>query len=210
LDHLPLLGTVAVAHLLGAMSPGPDFVLALRNSLRYGRRAGFWTAVGFGCGVAVHAAYCAAGLALLIARTPLLFKSLQLVGAFYLAWVGGISLFARSGDEGGRAAGGAGSLPALKALGMGFLTNILNPKATLFILSLFTLVVAPGTPAPVLVAVGAVMVLDTVLWFSLVAACMTRAGVRAAFDRRRGLFDKALGAVLLQLAGRLVWQALLG
>lgn len=198
--HFALIGTVTLVHLLAVISPGPDFLMAVRNSLTYSRRTGIYTAVGFGCGIAVHIAYCLAGLALIISRSLPFFHAIKLLGALYLAYVGIRSLFSRAGDLEPTAAERRGDLHSLAAIRMGFITNVLNPKATLFFLSLFTLVIAPGTPAPVLAAVSVILVGNTILWFSLVAILMTRPRVRAAFARYRTAFDRTLGGLLLALA----------
>jgi len=198
--HLALIGTVTLVHLLAVISPGPDFLMAVRNSLTYSRRTGIFTAVGFGCGIAVHVAYCLGGLALLISRSPHLFDTLKILGALYLAYVGIRSLIARAAPLAGGEEARRADIPPLAAVRMGFITNALNPKATLFFLSLFTLVIAPGTPAPVLAAISAILVLNTILWFSLVAVLMTQERVRAAFGRYQSAINRVLGALLLALA----------
>lgn len=200
MQPLALIGTVALAHLLAVITPGPDFLLAARNTLAFSRRAGLWTAVGFGCGIAVHVAYSLAGLALLLTRSPPLFHALKLLGAGYLVYIGLRSLFARSARSTALSVDGQArraDLPALAALRMGFLTNVLNPKATLFILSLFTLVVAPDTPKPVLAVIAFLLVADTILWFSLVAVFLSHARIRSGFERFQGVFNKSLGLLLI-------------
>ena len=64
-------------------------------------------------------------------------------------------------------------ISAMSAMKIGFLTNVLNPKATLFFLSLFTLVISPSTPFPVMLLMGVIMVVQTILWFSLVSILLT-------------------------------------
>lgn len=198
--HLALIGTVALVHLLAVISPGPDFLMAVRNSLAYSRRTGIYTAIGFGCGIAVHVAYCIGGLALIISRSLPLFNAIKILGASYLAYVGIRSLLSKAGPLAEGAEARRADIPALAAVRMGFITNVLNPKATLFFLSLFTLVITPGTPAPVLAAISVILVADTVLWFSLVAVLMTQARVRAVFGRYQNAFNRLLGALLLALA----------
>ena len=45
---------VALAHLLAVASPGPDFAIVLRQSLRHGRRTAIWTSVGVGMAITLH------------------------------------------------------------------------------------------------------------------------------------------------------------
>lgn len=208
MEHLALVGTVTAVHLLAVISPGPDFLMAVRNSLAYSRRAGLWTAVGFGAGIAVHIAYSLAGLALVISKSVFLFNGIKLLGALYLVYMGIRSLLSRAAPleaapESRRAdlddPADPADLSALAALRMGFLTNVLNPKATLFFLSLFTLVISPVTPGPVLAVISVILVGNTILWFSLVAVFMTQARVRAAFGRWQNVFNRTLGGLLIAI-----------
>ena len=71
MEYLALIGTVTLIHLLAVISPGPDFIVAVKNSLSYSRKTGIWTAVGFALGISVHILYCVAGLALIISQSIL-------------------------------------------------------------------------------------------------------------------------------------------
>lgn len=199
MEYLTLIGSVTLIHLLAVVSPGPDFIMAVRNSLIYSRRTGIWTAVGFGCGIAVHISYSLAGLALVISRSILLFNAIKLLGAAYLVYIGVRSIFSKAsaievGDPNRMA-----DIGALAGLRIGFLTNVLNPKATLFFLSLFTLVISPDTPLPVLGVLSAIMIGNTVLWFSLVSIFLSQKRIRATFERFQGHFNKSLGVLLIAL-----------
>ncbi|MEJ1730901.1 LysE family transporter, partial [Escherichia coli] len=84
----------------------------------------------------------------------------------------------------------------LNALWVGFLTNISNPKATLFFLGLFTVVMRPGTPRSILVVAGIIMVVETVMWFSFVAHFLNQKYVRSLVDRFQGYFNLIFGVLL--------------
>src|SRR5665648_995706 len=142
MEYLPLIGTVALLNLLAAISPGPDFVVTVRNSLCYSQRAGIFTALGISLALCVHLFYCAAGIGYIISTSVVLFSILKLLGAAYLIYLG-VSSFIAKGSRIDLAEERTGTdLTRLKAFRMGFLTNVLNPNATLFFLSLFTLVLS--------------------------------------------------------------------
>lgn len=198
METLALIGTVTLIHLLAVISPGPDFILCARNSLTYSRKIGVWTAVGFGLGICVHIFYSLAGLALVISQSILLFNAIKLLGAGYLIYIGIKSLFSKSASieiEKGE----KGKLSTLSAIKMGFLTNVLNPKATLLFLSLFTMVISPDTPKLVLGGISAIMITNTVLWFSFVSVLLTQKKVRTVFERFQNIFNKAFGGLLIAL-----------
>lgn len=199
MQNLTLIGTVTVIHLLAVISPGPDFIMAVKNSLTYSRRTGIWTAVGFGLGISVHIFYCLAGLALIISKSILLFSVIKYFGAAYLVYVGVKCLLAKSGEIDVGESEKKSDISAAAAVRMGFLTNVLNPKATLLFLSLFTLVITPGTPGLVLGIVSVIMIVNTSLWFMLVATFLTHKSVRSVFERFQNKFNKIFGVLLVAI-----------
>jgi RhtB (resistance to homoserine/threonine) family protein len=199
MENLTIIGTVALIHILGAMSPGPDLVMAIKNSLTYSRRTGIWTAVGFGLGISVHIIYSLAGLAVVISQSILLFTVIKYLGAAYLIYIGVKSIFSKRSDIVIEQQVKKPNISPLAAVKMGFLTNVLNPKATLFFLSLFTLVISPETSAPVMGIISAIMIVNTTLWFSLVAVLFTQSKVRSAFDRYQNAFNRTFGGLLIAL-----------
>jgi threonine/homoserine/homoserine lactone efflux protein len=86
-----------------------------------------------------------------------------------------------------------------RAVKIGFLTNILNPKTTLFFLSLFTLVISPETPYFILIILGTIMIVNTFIWFSLVAIFFTQKRIRNTFNTFQGTFNKVLGGLFIGL-----------
>ncbi|MBI3886054.1 MAG: LysE family transporter [Opitutae bacterium] len=198
--------TVAVAHALAVASPGPDFAIVLKQSLAHGRRTAVWTSVGIGCALSVHLGYCILGLGFLLARSPVALAAVKYLGAAYLAWIGVQALRApaRTGDV--DLAGGAPTDRA--AWRTGFLVNLLNPKAALFFIALFSVAISPATPKRVQAGYGLWMVLSTMAWFSLVAFVFTRAEVRRRFLRHGHWIDRALGVVFLSFAAGLAFTTL--
>ena len=105
---------------------------------------------------------------------------------------------------------GAKPQSGVGAFRLGFLTNTLNPKATLFFVSLFSVVISPGTPVAIQAGYGLYMALATGLWFAAVALFFTLPRVRRAFERFGHWLDRLMGGVLLLLAGRLLMSAVSG
>ena len=84
----PTLGVYSVTAFAIVISPGPDTLLILRYTLAGGRRVGIATVIGVQIGIVVHTAAAIVGLALLIVSLPMVLKSIALVGALYLAFLG--------------------------------------------------------------------------------------------------------------------------
>ncbi|WP_020675096.1 LysE family transporter [Geopsychrobacter electrodiphilus] len=196
--------TIALVHLLAVASPGPDFAMVMRQSIVCGRRPAIYTSIGIGTGILVHVSYCLLGLGLLISRSLLLFNLVKLVGAAYLLYIGWHSLRAQPTPQETKIAVAAQVIPsASQALRIGFLTNLLNPKATLFFLSLFSLVISPQTPLWVQLGYGVYMALATGLWFSALSVFLTRPAVRGFFRRFGHWAERLMGGVLIALGIKL-------
>lgn len=198
-EWLTLIAVFSVA----VISPGPDFVVAVRNALSYGRLSGFFTALGFGAGVLVHAAYTMIGIAALIAQSVMLFSIIKFAGAAYLFYVGFKAL--RSQGFTGDVTAQAKTTPisAAAAFRSGFITNLLNPKATLFFLALFTQIVGPATPHAVQAVFGLTCAIMVTLWFTAVAMFLTTPAIRNRFLKISKWVDRTCGAVFIALGLKL-------
>lgn len=194
--------------LLAVISPGPDFAMVSRNSLLISRRAGVLTAIGIGGGCFVHIGYTILGIGLIIQQSLLLFSALKLVGAAYLLWLGWKMLRARPGALG--ATEERVPLSTWAALRTGFLTNALNPKTTVFIVSLFMQVVQPMTPLAVQLGYGLFIAAAHIGWFMLVALFFSAERVQARLLAVRHWIDRAFGAVLVGFGALLATSSLRG
>ncbi|KKW67941.1 amino acid transporter [Lampropedia cohaerens] len=159
------------------------------------RRAGVLTALGIGLGVLVHVTYTLVGVGLLIQQSLWLFSAIKLVGAAYLVFLGVTML--RTGSAVEAPDGAATALSDVAALRTGFLINALNPKTTVFIVSLFVQVVHPTTPLGVQIGYGAFIAVAHVAWFSLVALGFSAAAVRDRLLAMRHWIDRIFGGVLV-------------
>ncbi|MGJ7417598.1 LysE family translocator [Streptomyces cinereoruber] len=188
---------VAVITVLAVISPGADFAMTVRNSYLYGRTAGVLAAVGIALGVLVHVTYTMLGVGLLVSRSPALFTAMKLVGAAYLVYIGYRTFVTKarvdvdlSDGEGPSKAG---------ALRTGFLTNALNPKTMLFVLSTYTQVVSADTPVPQQIGYGLFMSFAHLVWFALAALLFSQQALRDRLLRRQTVLNKAIGTVLVGL-----------
>ena len=185
--------TVALIHLLAVASPGPDFAVVVRESVTHGRRAGTWTAFGVGTAIFLHVGYSLLGIGLIVSQSIMLFNVLKWAAAAYLVYIGFKALRARPASAGEALQVSTVERTPRAAYIAGFMTNGLNPKATLFFLSLFTVVIDPHTPLLVQAGYGVYLAVATGLWFCLVALLFSQARVRAAFARTMGAVLIALG-----------------
>lgn len=198
--------TVALIHLLAVASPGPDFAVVVRESVTHGRRAGMFTAFGVGTAIFVHVGYSLLGIGIIVSQSIVLFNALKWLAAAYLLYIGIKALRAKPADPSALAANlPTGERTARGAFTAGFVTNGLNPKATLFFLSLFTVVINPHTPLSIQAGYGVYLAVATGAWFCMVAMLFSHQRVRNGFARMGHWFDRTMGAVLVALGVKLAF-----
>ena len=196
-----LITAVGLIHLVALISPGPDFVVACRNTLMYSRSIGIYTAVGFGFGICVHISYAVFGLSWLIANNELIFTIIQYLGAFYLILIGIQSLRGFQSKIGKETVSVSSRISPFHAVRIGFITNVLNPKATLFFLSLFSTMLNPTVSELTLVVIAVLLVITTILWFSLVALLISHPRFTTVLKRYEKTVHQFFGVLLIGIGG---------
>lgn len=192
------LFTVAALQFLLVIAPGPDFVLICRSSLVYSRRTGIYTAIGLALGILVHVTYSLIGIGLIISKSIILFTTIKLLGAIYLIYIGYKSLRAKSNLE-LKQVKLKKDISKLAAIRMGFISNVLNPKVTLFFLSLFTQVIHPTTPQIIQIWYGLQMSILTIIWYASVALVMSHPVIKYRLLSFTHYVEKLMGALLIAL-----------
>lgn len=187
-------------HMLACMSPGPDFVLVSQQSLSRGRAAGLLTALGIALGFGVHIVYSVLGLVTVVAQSAALLTVIKIVGGLYLIYIGYKGLTAKAAGEAAEIrAEQMTAAPAWKIIWRGVLCNVLNPKAVVYMLSLFTVVLSSSTPLWQMAAYGAWMTLMLFIWFGLVALMLSVPAVNRRFRRFGHWIDRVCGGALALL-----------
>lgn len=177
-----------------AVSPGADFVVVTRNSMMQSRNAGLFSTMGIGLALWVHVAYSIAGLAILINSSPIVFTTVRYLGGAYLVWLGWQSLRSSRNIN---LEGEKESKGLLHYFQMGFLCNLLNPKVTMFFLSIFTQVVDSNTPLVIQLLFGLIISFMHVFWFSLVCIFITKAGMLNILKNHKNKIDNCFGVLLI-------------
>ena len=183
-----------------ALSPSPDFVLVSQQSLGRGRAAGLLTALGIALGFGVHIVYSVFELVTLVAQSAPLLTAVKIIGGLYLVYIGYKGIRAKAGgDVLEIRAEKAAREPVGKTVWRGVLCNVLNPKAVVYMLSLFTVVLSPATPMWQMAVYGAWMTLMIFIWFALVALMLSVPAVSRRFSRFGHWIDRVCGGALALL-----------
>ena len=198
--------TVIVLHLFAVMSPGPDYVLITRQSIRYGRRVALWSSGGIGVGILFHSFLAVTGILFLIASNEFYLLFLKLICSVYLLYLGIISIINTSDFNKNRVEDNKWS--NANGFVAGMLTNITNVKALLFFITLFG-VVLNGQTQGNLMFYGLYMAFATFIWFSLLSYIFTSDAFKAQFLTFFKFFEKFLGLILVIIAIQLIGNVFL-
>ncbi len=187
---------------LGAMSPGPSLAVVLKNTLAGGRSEGAKTAVAHGFGVGIYAFATAAGLAVLVTGSPMLFQAVQWLGAFFLAYLG---IKALRGNTGLAEAARTETDLSYQGHGfrVGFLTAFLNPKLALFFAALFSQFVSSRAHLPEKMLMAFTAAFIDAAWYLLVVLVLTQSKVLGVLRSRAAIIDRIFGVLLILLAARM-------
>jgi RhtB (resistance to homoserine/threonine) family protein len=195
---------ITVAHLLAAASPGPDFAFVTRQSLVRGRRAGLLASAGIALGLSIHILYSAAGLAAVIAHSVEWMTAIKAIGGGYLVYLGIKGLRSSSTGASTESVVQESSTSAWRTVLGGFLCNAFNPKAPIYFLALFTVVLSPDLPIPTLIIYGLWLMALQWLWFSLVATVFAHGLIRGRLIASRHWIDRVFGVAMVALGARVL------
>lgn len=191
--------SVGVLMLFCAILPGPDFALVVKNTLMGSRRSGLFSALGVGCAILVHITYCILGLAIVISKSLLLFSAIKYVGAAYLVYLGIKTLLSKAPNDVVVTSQGksAKEMSIVVAFRQGLLCNLLNPKATLFFLALFTVMIKPGTSITWEIVYAIEMFVIVTAWFCSLVLILSHPQVVALLNKANRAIEKLLGVFLI-------------
>ncbi len=179
--------------LLAAISPGPDMMVVVKNAMK-SSALGYMTALGVGLAVFVHVAYCIAGIGLIISQSLLLFSIIKVLGALYLLYIS-FQLFRSGRGEAQKIISGK-EQRLLMSLREGFLTNVMNPKATIFFLSVFTQVIDPTTSILTQVFYGTMMATIVAVWFIILTTIMNIRYIKSHISSIQYYLNKVMWVLL--------------
>ena len=189
------------------VTPGQDTALTIRNTLLGGRPAGVFTAIGVSAGQTTWTVATSLGIgALLVASEPAFF-ALKLVGSAYLVFLGAQALWTAF-RPGGKtravlAPGPRRTLQPLVALRQGLISNLGNPKMLAFFTSLLPQF---GDSFSTLLGLGVVFCSMTLVWLTLYAVAIARAGDFLRRSSIRRAIEGLTGTVLVALGLRLATE----
>ena len=152
-----------------AISPGPDNIFVLMQSVVHGKKYGLATIIGLMTGCIVHTTFVAVGISTIIKENNTIFLVIKILGAVYLLYLAYKVI--TGGSEISMSTEKIEKKTPFQLFKIGFIMNVLNPKVTLFFLALF-----PGFLFSEILSIslqfyilGALFILVSFVVFSLIA-----------------------------------------
>ncbi len=164
------------------------------------------TAVGVGLAVLIHVAYCIAGVGIIISQSILLFSIVKTIGALYLLYIA-YQLFRSKKENVSSSDGVTQDNSLFSAWREGFLTNVMNPKATLFFLSVFTQVIDPKTSLMTQIEYGIIMACIVGIWFCILTTIISSSFIKKYIASVQYYLNKCMGAVLAVLGIKILFSS---
>lgn len=205
-QDLSVITAISTFWLIAMMVPGVDFLLVTRLAVMKGRAAALQATSGIASGVIVWGLAGFFGIRTLFIAVPWLYLALKIGGGLYLITIGA-RLFLNSWkhDENADTAPSAMEQRS-NSFAAGLLTNLVNPKAPIFVSSLFAASMPQHAPIYLGLVCVAAMSTVAVVWFTLVAMVLSLARISAIFLKSRRWIDRCAGVAFMGLGLRFVTE----
>ena len=196
--------SAALAHLLAVMSPGPDTAIIFHQSFVKGRAQGILTALGIGFGIFIHCFFAISGISLLIYSSAEAKFFIKCLGALYLLYLG-ISFFITKKSSKSKDTKVLFKNPFV----IGLVTNLLNIKAFLFTVSLFSFInLDPSSLMSIIYLLYFPII--TAAWFSFVTYALTHNSMGDIFNKHSNNIQFASSAFIAGFGLLILLQTLYG
>lgn len=196
---MALFLTIALVHLIALMSPGPDFLFVSQTAVSRSRAQAMAGVVGITLGIACWAGLALLGLQWLLHQVAWLERVLMVAGGLYLAVMGFRMLRAALAARRGTAVAKVATVErnGLQSLRAGLLTNLANPKAVVYFGSVFSVLLGDRLDVAGRWGLWLLVTLESLAWFTLVAAIFALPPVRRGYLRLARWIDGLAGAVFI-------------
>jgi len=201
INLLGIFITVAVAHFLALLSPGPDFVLVVKSAIKNEGKNAIGIALGIASANALYIGLCLVGVGSILAASVSVMIALKVIGGLFLIYLAVQALRARKSSYeqlniADSATANSSKSTFLTEFLTGFMSGILNPKNLLFYLSLFTVVLTPEVGFAFKLGLGIWMTAVVFLWDVSIIFILSTRTMRSKFTKSAYYIDKVTGVLL--------------
>ena len=204
MESLFILGSIAVALMLGAISPGPTFIYVAKNSIAISRKHGLFTALGTGTGAAIFGLLAVMGLQAILLAVPSAYLALKICGGLYLLYLA-YKIIKHAKEPMEQADGTTQVMSYKQAYHLGLITQMSNPKIAIILASIFTALLPKEIPSYFYVVLPMLCFFIDAGWYSLVAVALSAEKPRRVYLKFKKVFDRVAGGVMTLLGLKLIF-----
>ena len=190
--------TIAVAHCIALLSPGADFIYLVNTSISKGTKAGIAASLGIALSNGFYILFCLLGYATIFSQSDFFMAIIRILGGGYLFYLGATIFKSNRGPfENARSIQGQSTMRA--EIVKSFFVSFLNPKISIFYISLCALAISKETPLPIQLLYGLWMFSIVFFWDSTLAFVLNKRGLKekilsfSCYRKLTGLFLFSMG-----------------
>lgn len=199
--------SIIAALVVGAMSPGPSFVVVSRIAISRSRLDGLAAALGMGAGGVVFAVLALAGLTALLSQFEWLYILLKVAGGAYLIYIA-VNIWRGAGQPLEVSDAGDSHRAPRRSFMTALLTQLSNPKTIIVYASLFAALLPRTVPLDLIIALPLGVFAVEAGWYSIVALAFSARHPRRLYLAAKSWIDRTAGAVMGGLGLRLILSGL--
>jgi threonine/homoserine/homoserine lactone efflux protein len=199
--------SILAALLIGAMSPGPSFVLVARNSIGLSRADGLATALAMGAGGVFFSGIALAGLYTLLSAVEWLYVTLKVAGGLYLVYLASKIWRGASGRLTVAEGEMAQESDVRKSFWTGLTTQLSNPKTAIAYGSIFAALLPQHPPLWCYFVLPPLVFSIEAGWYTVVAMCFSSRRPREVYLRMKKWIDRVAASAIAALGLRLIYTA---
>ncbi|MGS2718871.1 LysE family translocator [Eionea flava] len=216
-EYLFLL-PIAAALLLGAMSPGPSFILVSQVAMSQSRAAAITTSLGMATGAATFGLLASAGLYIILESVPMVYTALKIVGGLYLCflaykiWITAkqpLVIKVASTQHTGKQPTHAQQITTkdrLRLLTIGLLTQLSNPKTAIVFASIFVAFLPEQLPNYAYILLIMVAFLMDFSWYLVVSLVLSTHTAQQGYAKYKCYFDRAASSFMGLMGIKLLYN----
>lgn len=201
------------ANFINLISPGAGFTITARNAFLYGKKIGLLTGFGIVTSSIIHKTYSLLGFSWILSMYPSLFTILKYAGALYITYLGvqcfingrSIRYNTPKDSEKKEVIQKHKHLSNWQAFRIGFITDLLNPMASITFLSLVSSTISPGTPISSLILYVFILICTSIWWYSTLAVVFSNSKLGFFLNRYKSPIEYLNGSILVWLGLRIIF-----
>ena len=194
--YIDIMSKIAIFWIIAVITPGPNFIITLNTSIQYGRTKALYTVGGIVLGTAIWVSSGLLGINVLFILAPWLYKSIKIIGAAYLIYLGMSKIFTKNPS---RTMDGVKNVSNMGHFRRGMMVNLSNPKTAIFVSSLFVTTVPKQMGAKFSFICILTLIFISFIWYSFIAVVFSNKRIRYEFDKWKSALDKISGVLFILL-----------